>query len=118
MTTTMEELTYEWPPHVGHYEARLAGFTIVEAVVGAMGFLMVVAVGGHVMVALMVGAVSLLFVRKLERLGGVSLPIYLFYRLQAAYSQETLELPLITAQTHSGMVVSESWDGNTVAIIE
>lgn len=116
--TSMEELTYEWPPHVGNYEARFFGFTLIEAIIGVMGFLLVVATGGGLPVGVLVGVVALLFVRRLERLGGVAIPLYLYYRARAAASHETLELPLITAQMHDGVVEIEDWHGDTVAVIE
>lgn len=118
MTTTMEDLTYEWPPHVGRYEARFFGFTLIEAVAAVMSFLVIIALSSQLVTAVVVAAIVLLCVRRLERLGGVSLPVYLFYRLRAATSRETLELPLITTYGHDGVVEIENWDGTTVAVIE
>jgi hypothetical protein len=118
MRATMEEMTYEWPPHVGQYDAKIFGFTIVEAVAALMSFLVVMATFSNLFVGLLVGVLALLFVRRLERLGGVSLPVYIFYRVKAAYSSEIMELPLITAQSHQGVVEIEDWEGGTVAVIE
>ena len=116
--TTMEEITYEWPPHVGQYEAKIFGFTIMEAVAAVMSFLVVMASVDNLFAGLIAGVIALLFVRRLERLGGVSLPVYITYRLRAAYSNEVMELPLITTQSHSGVVEMEDWEGSTVAVIE
>lgn len=116
--TTMEEITYEWPPHVGQYEAKIFGFTIMEAVAAVMSFLVVMASVDNLFVGLFVGVLALLFIRRLERFGGVSIPVYITHRLRAAYSEEIMELPLITTQSHSGVVEIEDWEGGTVAVME
>ena len=117
--TSMEDLTYEWPPNIGHYEAKvLAGMTMYEAMAGAMGFLIPVAVlNAPLVVSAICGVVAFTFVKRFERFGGVALPVYLFYRFQASRSNEILELPLITSGTH-GTVEIEDWEGETVAVME
>ncbi len=116
--TTMETITYEWPPHVGQYEARILGFSIMEAIIAVMGFLIIMATTANLLLGLIVGVLALLFVRKFERLGGVSIPPYIYHRLYATYSKEMMELPLITTHSHEGVVEIEDWEGGTVAVIE
>ena len=116
--TTMENITYEWPPHVGQYEAKLFGFTIMEAIAAVMSFLVIMATTRNLILGIIMGVIALLCVRRMERLGGVSIPLYIFHRLQAAYSKEIMELPLITTHAHEGVVEIEDWEGSTVAVIE
>lgn len=116
---TIDDLTYEWPPNVGSYEAKLfAGLTWIDAIVMTLGFLIPIGALQMPLPAGLLGAIlGFLVVKKFERFGGISLPFYLFYRLQAARSNELIELPLITSGIH-GVVEIEDYEGVTVAVIE
>ncbi len=116
--TTMADITYDWPPHVGQYDAKIFGFALMEAIAAVMAFLVIMATTGSIILGVIVGVLALLFVRKIERLGGVSVPVYIYHRLHAAYSKEMMELPLITTHSHDGVVEIEDWEGGTVAVIE
>lgn len=120
----LEELVYEWPPQVAGYEPKiLAGLTWTEGISVAMGFLIPLAlfqgqgVIGFVF-AVLGGVGALLVMKRFERLGGVSIPLYLIYRLQAWYKQESLELSLIVPHDVSSGVIVENLEGEVVTVLE
>jgi hypothetical protein len=93
------DITYEWPVNIFRYEGRVFGLNIIEiGVVLAGFFLPMILLGasvGSLMVSISVIMVLLLCVRRLERLGNVTVPLYLWRRLQYQREPRTVVLPLI-----------------------
>ena len=115
-----EQLQYAWPPNLTAYEAKvLMGLTMLELIAMGMGFLLPMALVQNVagaVLGVMVAGIVLLSLKKLDALGGVSLPLYLGLRLLAWRRQETIELPFILGDSESAVEL-EDWEGDTLMII-
>lgn len=111
---TPDQLQYPWPPNLTSYEAKIfLGLTAQEAIATAMGALLPMVLFQHlggILMGVIVGAVVLLSLKKIDALGGVSLPLYLVLRVMAVRQAEVMELPLIMGNAQSP-VKMESWDG-------
>ncbi len=118
---TVDDLTYEWPTNLDQYETRVfLGLTAVEAIAGVMAFLvpltLLPTVTGFLLA--LAGAVAvLLSIKKIDALGGLSLPAYGIARWLARRKSQGIELPLIIGG-HTGAIGVEDWEGATLMILE
>ncbi len=120
MNRDLQKLSYEWPPNLTQYEAAVfLGLTAVEAMAGMMAFLIPLtlldnkiagAVLGVVLLALTVGSL-----KKLESFGNVSLPVYMWKRWRAARHKRTLYLTQIMGVEHATVHIEDP-DGHTITI--
>jgi hypothetical protein len=111
---TPDQLQYPFPPNLTEYEAKLLiGLTAKELIGTGMGFMvpmMLLPSLAGVIGGVIVGALVLLSLKKIDAFGGVSFPLYVVLRLVAARRQEVIELPLIMGNSTSAVEI-ESWDG-------
>ena len=117
----LNQLTYEWPPNLTEYEAKIfLGLTTGEAIAGSLAFLIPIATlqntAGFV-VAIISAAVVLLSIKKFDRFGNRSLPVYFFARWLEGRQQPEVELPLILGPS-SSYVELENWEGETIMVME
>ena len=93
------DITYEWPVNLFRYEGRIFGLNIIE--IGALiaGFFIPVTLlgwqGPGVVVSVVLMVLTFLSLRRIERLGNHTLPVYLWKRLQYQRTPRTLVLPLV-----------------------
>lgn len=111
---TPDQLQYPFPPNLTEYEAKLLiGLTAKELLGTGMGFMvpmMLLPSVAGVIVGVIVSALVLISLKKIDAFGGVPLPLYVVLRLVAARQQETMELPLIMGNLDTQVEI-ESWDG-------
>lgn len=117
----VDDLVYEWPVDILHYEPKIVGgITFYELVGAAVGFLLPVlllrSIAGLV-IGVIVSATVLLTIKKFDALGGRSLPLYVLARIRAARERRRIELPVIVSGG-GGTLVVETWDGETVMEVE
>ena len=111
---TPDQLQYPFPPNLTEYEAKLlVGLTAKELMGTGMGFMvpmvLLPSLAG-IIVGVIVGALVLVSLKKIDAFGGVSLPLYIVLRLAATRRHETIELPLIMGSSASTVEI-ETWDG-------
>jgi hypothetical protein len=118
---TLEQLTYEWPPNLTQYEARLfLGLSAIEAISGGLAFILPVALLPSVLgfvVGLFGAVVVILSIKRLEALGNLALPTYLVARFLTERQPVVVELPLILGESSGGVLV-ESWEGESLLVWE
>ena len=123
-TLLPEQLQYPWPPNLTAYEAKFFGVSATEGIAIGMGLLLPVTMSQSLGVPLVGGLVAgivvalLVFMgmRKVNALGGVSLPVYLFLRVRELGREEWIELPLILGGS-TGTVELETWEGETLMVL-
>ena len=120
MNRRLRDIVYEWPPNLTQYEAAVfMGLTTTEAVGGGLAFMLCLMLIPHKIVGGLVGALIALLVvlslRKMERLGNVSIPVWLWKRWRASRNPRTIYLTEIIGTT-SAPVHLEDEDGNVVTI--
>ena len=109
----MDDLTYRIPPDILHYEPRLVfGLSATEIMIGAMlGMTGMLLLGP--LLGLLVGLLSLLFLRRFDGLGGRSVVVWgalmLWYRHRPGHTTIPRTLP----PTAERLVVQD-WDGRTL----
>ncbi|HID89403.1 MAG TPA: hypothetical protein EYP52_06810 [Anaerolineae bacterium] len=117
----LDELVYEWPVDILHYEPKImGGVTFYELVGAAVGFLLptllMQSIAGLVL-GVVIAAAVLLTIKKFDALGGRSFPLYVIARIRAARERRQVELPMIVSGG-GGRVVVESWDGEPIMEVE
>jgi hypothetical protein len=123
-TPLPEQLQYPWPPNLTAYEAKFFGVSATEGIAIGMGLLLPVAVSqslgipmvGGLLMGIGVALLVYMGMRKVNALGGVSVPVYVLLRLRDAGREETIELPLILGGS-TGTVELETWEGETLMVL-
>ena len=100
MNNRLQRLLYEWPPNLNDYEARLfLGLSATEGIAGGMVFMLVTGLVPNRLLGLILGIVLfvgvVLSLKKMESLGNISIPLYLWRRWQARRNPRTLQLTQI-----------------------
>lgn len=120
MNQRLQRLIYEWPPNLVQYEGQsFLGLNMTEWMAAVMVVLLSLAVIPHPVLKLLFAvagsAGTLLMVKKLERLGNIPIPVYLWRRWRAKRNPRYARLTEIVAV--SGAVVHlEEGDGHLVTI--
>lgn len=122
MKQTVHDLSYPWPPNLTAYEATLFfGLSAVEAIAGALAFVLPLAIVENKVAAALVGALVagavLLSLRRVARLGDLPLPVYLYRRLAARRRARVVEMPLILGAS-GGEIHVETDAGETLVTLE
>lgn len=98
-TLSVHDITYEWPVNILRYEGRVFGLNIIEIGIVLVGFFVPITLLGTSVVGLGISvsviAMLLVCVRRIERLGNVTVPVYLWKRLQYQREPRMVVLPLI-----------------------
>ena len=101
-SVTTDRLTYAWPSNLEAYEPRIfLGLTAIEGMAGAMGFLLPVALVPSLLgflLGLIVGALVILAVKRVERLDNQSPLAYLVAWLVEGRRRELVTMPLVSAE--------------------
>lgn len=89
MNRRLQQIVYEWPPNLTQYEAAVfMGLSTSEAVGGGMAFMACLMLIPHKVVGGILGAILAVLVvlalKKVERLGNVSFPVFLWKRWRAS----------------------------------
>ena len=116
-TPHIDDLQYDWPVDVLHYESKLfLGLNfqdvLIVAVPGVLPMLF-----GHLAVGVVGAVLGYLLVRKFEGLGDRNVLAYLLARLQAQVQVHTVTLPLILPSEQVETVVITDLEGNEIARI-
>ncbi len=112
-----DELRYEIPPDVLHYEPRYwFGLTANDLLFAAFPA-MLVSYAVHPVVGILLGVLTALSLRRLDGLGGRSLPVYLWQRMRHLRRPRPVEMPLVLPPERVVMRI-EDWQGNVVAVIQ
>jgi hypothetical protein len=118
---TVHDLSYEWPPNLTQYESRIfLGLAAHEATAAGFAFLLTIGLvrsGAGVVLGAVAAVAVLLLVKRWERLGNRSLPVYLVARGLERRQETELELPLILGG-HAALVEVEAWEGETLLVLE
>jgi hypothetical protein len=116
-TEELHELHYQIPPDVLHYEPRFFfGLTATDLIVAAMPAILLIATVG-VLPGLLAGVLSISLLKRFERFGNRSLPVYYFQRWRYNTVQREVVLPLIIPP-ETRMLQFETWDGEDAYRIE
>lgn len=116
-----QELLYEWPLHILRYEtAVFLGLTTLEAMSATMAFLLCVALVPHKVLALIAGLLAaglvLLLLKKQERLGERSLPVYLWQRWRARRTRPVVRLTQVMSVPHTPVYIEAQADASIVIV--
>lgn len=115
-----DDLHYEWPTDVLHYETRyFLGLTLNEllivslpAIALLMTFRWLGAAG--LFLAVVAAVAGLLLIKKFDALGGRSAAAYLVSRwIHARRGEKTVRMPLILPP-EEGFLVIQTWEGQEV----
>lgn len=119
---TGEERTtfrYEFPLNVDTFEATTKfGLTMNEAMVvmgtGVVPTLFITTATGLVLGAV-VAFITFLGTRKYDRLGGVSLPVYLYQRMRSHFGSDRIRLNQIVPKVQAE-ITRKTYQGERIAI--
>lgn len=112
------QFRYEYPLNVDTFKAKMkGGVSMDEALIllaaFATPFLILQSVTSLILGAVL-AVVVFLCIRKYDRLGGASLPVYLVQRAGNAMGKKTITLTQIMPSVDASITV-ESYDGQTIA---
>jgi hypothetical protein len=97
--TDVYDLTYAWPVNILRYEARIFGLSIIEIGAVIAGLLVPMVVVGLSLIGVGVSAMTivtlLLLLRRIERLGNSTIPMFVMQRLRDYRAPRTVMLSLI-----------------------
>ncbi len=110
-------LHYQIPPDVLNYEPRyIFGLTATDLLVAAMPSILLMSTVG-IIPGLLAGVAALTLLKRFERFGNRSLPVYFVQRWLYNRSQHKVVLPLILPpETQS--ISFESWEGEELYEIQ
>lgn len=110
-------LQYQIPPDVISYEPRyLFGLTATDLLVAAMPSILLMATAG-ILPGLLAGLLALSLLKRFDRFGDRSLPVYFFQRWLYNRSQQKVVLPLVLP-SETQRIAFQSWDGEELYNIE
>lgn len=111
---SVDDLSYEWPPDVLHYETRyFLGLTMSELLIVSLPAVLLTPFAG-IAAGAVCALAGLLLVKRFEAFGGRSLPLYLIAWLRHARQRETIiRLPLILPPGEGGLIIT-TWEGKEV----
>lgn len=116
-TMRVDDLQYDWPVDVLHYESQLfLGLSFQDVLIVAMPAVIPLLLG-KLTLGLIGAVIGYLLVRKFEGLGERNVLLYLFARLQTQAREHTVTLPLILPSEQIETVVITDLDGNEIARI-
>ena len=110
-------LQYEIPPDVLHYEPRYWFGLSANDLLFAAFPAMVVAYVVHPLVGVLLGGATALSLRRLDALGGRSLPVYLWQRMRHLRRPRPVEMPLVLPPERLTVRI-EDWQGRLVALVQ
>ncbi|MEA2007910.1 MAG: hypothetical protein U9O54_02225 [Chloroflexota bacterium] len=117
MSDGIDELHYQIPPDVLHYEPRFFfGLSATDLLIAAMPSILLIATVG-LLPGVLAGVLSLSLLKRFESFGNRSMPVYFFQRWQYNVGQRDVVLPLIIPP-ETQTLQFESWDGDEVYRIE
>ena len=117
MSDKKEELHYQIPPDVLHYEPRFFfGLSATDLLIAAMPAILLIATVG-IFPGILAGALSLSLLKRFERFGDRSLPVYYFQRWRYNTVEREVVLPLIIPSEAQSLHF-ESWEGDAFYKIE
>ncbi len=115
--TAQDELRYHIPPDVLHYEPRfIFGLTATDLLVATVPA-MLIGVTLAWSAGVVTGILSLSLLKRFERFGNQSFPVYAFQRWQHTRAARSVHLPLILPPEGEALQF-ETWDGETLFEIE
>ncbi len=113
----LDELRYEIPPDVLHYEPRfLFGLSATDLLVAAIPAILLMAIG-LIIPGLLMGIVALSLLKRFDRFGNRSLPVYYIQRWQYNRARRKVVIPLVLPPDTQAMRF-ETWDGEELFGIE
>lgn len=120
MNQRLQRLIYEWPMNLVQYEAdSFLGLNIIEWMAAGMALLLSLVLVPHPLLKLLFGvaggACTVLVVKKLERLGNISIPVYLWRRWRARRHPRYARLTEIVGVSGATVHLEEG-DGHVVTI--
>ncbi len=111
------DLQYPIPPDVLHFEPRYwFGLSAQDLVVAAFPALLAMNTLG-LAPGVLVGVLAVLLLRRLDSLGGRSVPVFLVQRLWYLRRPHEVEMPIVLPPERAAMVI-EDWSGQGVARIQ
>ncbi|NUM48749.1 MAG: hypothetical protein HUU38_28920 [Anaerolineales bacterium] len=115
--TQLDDLQYDWPVDVLHYEAKLfLGLSFQDVLIVAVPTVLPM-LFHHFMVGVVGAILGYLLVRKFEGLGDRNVLAYLLARLRAQVQAHSVALPLILPAEPVETVVITDLDGHEIARI-
>ena len=115
--TDPDDLRYHIPPDVLHYEPRfIFGLTATDLLVATIPA-MLIGVTLAWGTGIVTGILSLSLLKRFERFGNQSFPMYTIQRWQHTRTPRTVHLPLILPAEVEALQF-ETWDGDSLFEIE
>jgi hypothetical protein len=109
--TDQPDLHYQIPPDVLHYEPRyFFGLTATDLLVAAMPAILLIATAG-VVAGVLAGVTSLSMLKRFDRFGNRSLPVYVVQRWRYNRMGREVALPLVLPP-ETEAITFESWEGD------
>ena len=113
----LDELQYPIPPDVLHYEPRfIFGLSATDLLVAAIPAILLMAIG-LIVPGLLMGAVALSLLKRFDRFGNRSFPVYYIQRWQYNRARRKVVIPLVLPPDAQSMSF-ETWDGEVLFGIE
>ncbi len=110
-------LDYEIPPDVLRYEPRYWFGLSANDLLFAAFPAMLVSYLLHPVAGILLGVLTALSLRRLDSLGGRSLPSYLWQRMRYLRRPRPVEMPLVLPPEQMAVRI-EDWQGQVVAVIQ
>jgi hypothetical protein len=115
--TDLNELRYPIPPDVLHYEPRfIFGLSATDLLVATIPALLLGTTLGWV-AGVVMAVVALSLLKRFERFGNQSLPMYYFQRWQYTRRSRPVHLPLVLPAEAENLQF-ETWEGDKLFDIE
>ncbi len=116
MTESVDDLRYDWPVDVLHYESRMfLGLSMQEGVGVAAVAGLILMQTSSLPLGLGAAVIGYLLVKRFEGLGDRNLPAYLVDRLTYAARSHEVTLPVILPGGGQESVVITDLDGGLIA---
>lgn len=113
----LDELHYQLPPDVLHYEPRYYfGLTATDLVIVALPSILVIAVWA-IVPGLITAVIGIALLKRFDDFGNRSAPVYFIQKWQYNSRQRKVAVPLILPP-ESEALSFESWEGETLFGIE
>ncbi len=110
------ELQYAIPPDVLHFEPRYwFGLSAQDLVIAAFPALLLMNTLG-VVPGVLAGGIAILLLRRLDSLGGRSIPVFVLQRLWYLRLPRVVEMPMVLPAEHVSLAIQD-WSGQDVAVI-
>ena len=117
MKSDLQEMSYQIPPDVLHYEPRYVfGLTATDLLIAAMPAVLLIATVG-VLAGALAGLGSLSLLKRFDRFGNRSLPVYVFQRWRYNRMERPVTLPLVLPP-ETQAIAFETWEGDHLYGIE